>query len=277
MRQVKNLYFEQRISMDLRVNFCGTELCLPQHSYGPAIRDYFIIHYIHSGRGVLKIKDKEYNLKKHDGFLVCPGVLHSYISDKDDPWHYSWIAFDGAKAQCLMELAGLSTETPIFTCDKDSFLHDIFLQMLSCEEKSAGREIKVLGLLHILISELANQSNICTVTKKDSKDIKMKEIFYERAQEFIAINYSRNISIQDICKYLGIGRTYLFIIFKEYAGISPQEFLILHRLNKAIELMPVKSLTIADISRSVGYEDPLQFSKIFKKVKGLSPKEFRQS
>jgi YesN/AraC family two-component response regulator len=53
------------------------------------------------------------------------------------------------------------------------------------------------------------------------------------------------------------------------------QFLINTRIEKAKGLMGVPLLTMSDISRSVGYEDPLQFSKIFKKVTGKSPKEFR--
>jgi YesN/AraC family two-component response regulator len=58
--------------------------------------------------------------------------------------------------------------------------------------------------------------------------------------------------------------------------MSPQEFLIRYRMDKASEFMLTNSLSISEISRSVGYEDPLAFSKIFKKIKGASPREFRE-
>jgi AraC-like DNA-binding protein len=60
-------------------------------------------------------------------------------------------------------------------------------------------------------------------------------------------------------------------------NISPQNFLINYRVERAVDLMQNPELTIGDISRSVGYEDPFQFSKIFKKIKGVSPSEFRNN
>ncbi|WP_309245234.1 helix-turn-helix domain-containing protein [Clostridium estertheticum] len=66
-------------------------------------------------------------------------------------------------------------------------------------------------------------------------------------------------------------------MFSELLGIPPQEYLIKYRVNKACKLLSNKDLTISEISRSVGYDDPLGFSKIFKQIKGVSPKSYRQA
>ncbi|MGE5613279.1 MAG: AraC family ligand binding domain-containing protein, partial [Bacillota bacterium] len=60
---------------DLNMYQCGTQECKPGHSYGPAVRDHFLIHYIHSGKGKFCVNGREYNLEGGQGFLICPDVV----------------------------------------------------------------------------------------------------------------------------------------------------------------------------------------------------------
>lgn len=90
-------------------------------------------------------------------------------------------------------------------------------------------------------------------------------------------NYSHKITVNDISKYIGLNRSYFGSIFKKHTSMSPQEFLIKLRLEKAEELMENPKLNISDIARSVGYEDAMLFSKIFKKHYGASPTEYRKT
>lgn len=89
------------------------------------------------------------------------------------------------------------------------------------------------------------------------------------------MNYSDKVTVSQIAHYIGLDRSYLSSIFKKYLDTSIQEYLIQYRINKACDLFYNKELNISDISRSVGYDDPLLFSKIFKKYKGISPKKYR--
>jgi len=91
------------------------------------------------------------------------------------------------------------------------------------------------------------------------------------------MNYSRDISVMELARHIGLDRSYLCSLFKEYLKVSPREYLIKYRMDKACELMKNPSLSISDVARSVGYSDPLGFSKMFKKVKGCSPKAYRET
>ena len=89
-------------------------------------------------------------------------------------------------------------------------------------------------------------------------------------------NYSSNIKISDIAKYVGLNRSYFSNLFTKTLGISPQEYLLSLRIEKACTLLEDLQLTIGEVSIKVGYTDQLTFSKIFKKTKGVSPKLYRQ-
>jgi hypothetical protein len=60
---------------DLKLYLCGSRQCEPGEIFGPAIREYYLIHYIHDGRGTLKLKDQVYELEKGQGFLITPGAV----------------------------------------------------------------------------------------------------------------------------------------------------------------------------------------------------------
>lgn len=258
---------------DLNMYQCGTQECEPGHDYGPAVRDHFLIHYILSGKGVFYVGDKTYPLAKGQGFLICPGIITYYRADFDDPWHYSWVGFHGLKAEGYLKQANLTVENPVFTYDRDDFIRNCFEQMIATKNLTKSREIRLIGLLHLFLSQLM-EVNGKSNFPDDSES--RKEAYVKKAVEYIEMNYSRNLRIADMASYIGLDRSYLGSIFKEFLNTSPQEYLINIRIEKACELMPNNNLSIGDISRSVGYEDPLLFSKMFKKVKKLSPRGFRK-
>jgi len=237
------------------------------------MRDHFLIHFIHKGKGIFQTGDKTYYLEKGDGFLICPDVITYYEADLNDPWHYSWVGFDGLRAERYLKLANLSYDSPVFKHNQDNTLDNIFNQMLSSVKFEKTRNIRLLGLLWLLFSQIleTNLKNCCENELEDRK-----YLYVRKAVEFIESNYSHQISISMVSRYVGLNRSYLNSIFKIHTKNTLKEYLINVRVNKACELLYNTGLSIGEISLAVGYEDPLLFSKAFKKVKDQSPKIYRK-
>ena len=98
--------------IDIRPVFCGYEDCEKGHSYGPAVRDSYLIHCVVGGRGEFCC-GKRYELTKGKCFLICPGEVTFYRADGKDPWRYVWAAFRGETAGRLLRGAGLDGKSPI--------------------------------------------------------------------------------------------------------------------------------------------------------------------
>lgn len=259
---------------DLNMYHCGTEKCDSDHYYGPAVRDHFLIHYIHSGKGKFFIGEKEYILQKGQGFLICPDIVTFYQADHDDPWSYSWIGFYGLKAESYLKKAGLTSDNPIFNDNGNDFISNCFHQMMEAKKFLKGREIRLLGVLYLFLSQLIEQNgndrlNVSATSKKED--------YIKKVIEYIEMNYSRKMSISEMARHISLDRSYLGSIFKVQLDTSLQDFLINYRIEKACELMKNEVLSIGDISRSVGYDDPLLFSKLFRKNKGMPPREYRKN
>ncbi|OOM73593.1 arabinose operon regulatory protein [Clostridium puniceum] len=265
---------EKRQSVDLFLCYCGTEICTSTSSFGPAVRSQYLIHYIIDGEGSYTVNNKTYKLKKNQGFLICPNVLTYYEADKDNPWTYMWVGFNGVKAQTYLNYANLNEENLIFKYSNDDCLKNYIsemIKMLKLNEVDYSNELRIEGLLYFFMSKLAE------VRKNtfSQKNYKSTELYLEKSIEFIENNYSNNIKINDIANYIGINRSYLTNIFKKNINISPQEFLVNCRIDKSCTLLKTTDLSIKAIATSVGYSDPLTFSKIFKKVTGDNPKGYR--
>ena len=71
---------------DLYLCFCGVSECEPCHSFGPAVRPSYILHYILSGKGMYKVGDRKYKLMEGQGFLIEPEAVTFYQADEKEPW-----------------------------------------------------------------------------------------------------------------------------------------------------------------------------------------------
>ena len=269
-----DISFFTPLNTHLNMYQCGMETCTPGHFYGPAVRDHFLIHYIVKGKGFFQVGDKLYNLEAGNGFLICPDVVTYYQADMADPWIYRWVGFHGLKAEAYLKRAKLSLSNPIFKYDADDALIDCFNDMFTANSLIKTMDLHHLSLLYLFISILIENSPDKAFTEDTNNK---KQAYIQSSVEFIKKNYSRKITIQEISQSVNLDRSYFGSIFKQYLNLSPQEFLILFRMNKACDLMRNRFLSIADISRSVGYDDQFLFSKVFKKVKGVSPQKYRNT
>lgn len=101
------------------------------------------------------------------------------------------------------------------------------------------------------------------------------DVYVKYAADFIRENYA-TAKISDVANYIGIHRSYMTNIFKNKMGVSPQEYLIQCKLKRAEKFLVETNNPIQEISRQVGYDNPLTFSKTFKNFYGISPKYYRQ-
>lgn len=259
---------------DLYIYQCGAECCPSGHSHGPAVRDHYLIHYIHNGKGIFRVGDITYELHAGNGFLICPGLVTYYQADELEPWHYSWIGFHGRKAETYLRDAGLSEEHPIFEYTEDDFIDNCFYEMASAYYLKRGGNVKRLAYLYLFLNKLTqlNVQDSVYSSREDRRDAYVNEILF-----FIDMNYTHKLTVDSISKHVGLNRSYLNSLFKEALGKTIQQYLIEFRIRKACELLENEKLSIGNIARSVGYTDPLLFSKVFKQLQAVSPSEYRKN
>lgn len=99
--------------------------------------------------------------------------------------------------------------------------------------------------------------------------------YVEFVKEYVAQNYNNEIVFSDLAQVAHVSRSYLSSLFKKEVGCSFQSYLVNFRINKAITLLQAPQLQLSEVAAMVGYSDYAQFSAMFKKLKGCSPRQYR--
>ena len=264
--QMKNRKFS-----DFYLCFCGYAKCSPLHSFGPAVRPNYILHYIMEGKGKFLVNGEEYNLQKGQGFLIEPEVQTFYQADEEVPWTYLWIGFGGKKAEDYLRDLGLNKKQLIFQCGCGEELKQIVYSMLKHRKYTAANEYFLEGLLYTFFGTLKENMEIAgNAGEKDGN------LYVRKAVEFIQNNYADPVRVKDIADYVGVNRSYLYTLFRDNLQLSPKEYLTNFRLTRAAELLQLTDLSVETVAMSCGYQDALGFSKIFKAKMGITPSAYRK-
>ena len=268
--EIRKIYSELNtpvyLSKALNLYYGGWEICCPMHTFGSAIRQHYLIHYVTRGKGRLWMNDTCYVIEKDTMFLIRPGITCVYQADKDDPWEYCWICIDGYDVENMLNNSGFDKVNPLFFDKSNGEVRDAMLNFIFYFSKYKNNEYMLLSRLY----------NIFGHMKIQMKKQQAKSIHVERAIDYIYENYSKNISVTDIAEYLGIDRTYLYRLFKEEYDMSPQKYLLNFRLKTAMNKLEGGNMSIADIAYSCGFNDASAFCHQFKKVYKDTPLNYRR-
>ncbi len=257
----------------LRLDYCGMERCKPGYSFGPYIRHNYVMHIVIEGKGRLQICGRSYDIQKNQAFMLWPGEESFYQADEEDPWVYSWVGFHGLVAERLTDIMGFARgQRDVIDIADAIELTGYISSMLGHPEANYASYLKREAWLELLIAEIVSVADVPVETKKLSEDA-----YVDMAIEEIVNHYDHSVKVAGIARKIGINRSYLSSIFKKRLGVSPQQFLINYRLEKAAHALAQTSMAIRTVAASVGYTDPLTFSKAFRQRYGMSPSEYREN
>lgn len=264
--------------VDLDLYQFGWEQCTPAHSFGPAARNHYLFHYVISGTGTLMADDSKgvtqtYQIKSGQGFMLFPGQISTYVADKNLPWEYAWLEFDGLKVREMIEIAGITKDSPIYHANSKDLRQNMMEEMLYIVKNADKSPLHLIGHLYLFLDYMTRSAE----TMRLKQGGRLRDFYIKEALSFIEQNFQNDISVEDIAAFCGLNRSYFGKIFHDTIGKSPQEFLMSYRMQKATELLKLTQLSIGDIGNAVGYSNQLHFSRAFKNVYGVSPREWRNA
>jgi AraC-like DNA-binding protein len=260
------------------VLFAGQSQTKPGHQSGPKVVDYYLIHHVLSGRGEFACRGETYALGPGDSFIIAPNELVRYASEPDDPWRYRWVAFRGDGAAPLLAAAGLAgARRPVVSVGRSSRTGALIARIeRAFRQRSPGAALLAGGTLMQLLA--AYRDALPAEDTDSPAGAPEIEATVRRAIDYLSTQYAEPISIELMAETLGYNRAYLSKLFKQATGLTPVTFLLRLRLDKARRLLRERlDLTTGQIAASVGFQDPLHFSKQFHRQYGESPTEYREA
>ena len=261
----------------LTVLFAGSSQTKPGHKPGPKVVDYYLLHHVLSGKGIFSCNGSTYELSAGDSFLIEPDRLVGYTADLEDPWQYRWIAFEGERAAVMLRRIGLSSERPVVHTNRRRRVSALFHQVQQAlQSRGSHAGLKANGCLLLLFAEYAE--TLDPHQKHMPAEASGGEQIVQQAIHYLSTQYAEPVTIELMAEALGYNRAYVSTLFKRHTGVTPIAFLARLRLDKARHLLRERlELTVEQIASSVGIQDPLYFSKQFKRMYGTTPTEYRSA
>lgn len=257
--------YTQFIPTDIYPVQYGEEQCNRNHSFGPCVRNNYLLHYVYSGKGIFQTENNTYHLHKGQMFLISPNQLTYYKADDSDPWLYRWIEFNGSMSQSILKSVILNESTPIYTDDENNSVGNALCNIISSGEMC----------FELLMQKFWNFI-YCLTDGEQINTVSNAEEYIQKAETFIKTNVHKKISVSDVAKYIGIDRSYLTRLFNEYKKTSPQNYIISLKMNTAALYLKNTNASVTETAQSVGYYDTHIFNKTFKKQFGVPPTTWRQ-
>lgn len=258
---------------------------LHQRDRGMHNHTFFELVYILKGTATHWIGQESMSLRAGDYFIIDPGSAHSYKDTKDfEIVNCLFLPeyIDRALGECPSLSSLLSNQVlrfgvPIDIRAADRILHD--------EDKSVGKLIRLMeneyaqqnvGYMELLRCYLTQVLVLAVRASENAEKARVRHRATAAVVEYLQQNYAQPLSLDTISSRFGYTPQYLSSLFHKDTGTTIQDFLQRLRVEEACKQMDSK-LSLTELAQAVGYTDTKHFSKIFRKHKGVSPREYRSN
>ena len=233
----------------------------------------FLFFIVTDGKGSLIYENKEYLLKKGDCVFIDCRRMYSHTSSSDDLWSLKWVHFYSEYlngiAEKYTERGGMPTFSPEETYSYTKVIDEIF-DIADSDDYIRDMKIneKLTSLLTLIMAESWHPENTARIGAK-KQSLQNIKIYLEE-------HYTEKICLDDLAERFYINKFYLTRVFKEQFGITLLSYLDSVRITHAKQLLRFSDMTVEEIGREVGIEEGAYFNRVFKKVEGITPGEYRR-
>lgn len=262
------------LSIPLRANCCGVYRLVSRpvmSTIRPAGRPDYQILYIASGKAWFTFQGTATEVPAGNMVLYEPLQYQQYSYYLEDKPEVYWLHFTGEEAAGLLTQAGFGNSPFLYTGVSSKY-QELFLSIIrelqlfrSCSEELATLYLRQLFLL---LNRLKEEGGF--------PKTEMQKVM-EKAVHYFHENFSRDIEIDHYARELHMSTCWFIRSFKQYVGMPPRRYLTSIRVKKARELLESTDYGVGEIGNIVGYDNPLYFSRIFKKQTGIPPAEYRKA
>ena len=262
----------------LIVGSCGTYHLytrprLPTHR--PKGRLDFQLLYVASGKAHFYFDKSEEDTVVTAGHMVLyrPKEPQRYIYYGEEQTEVYWVHFTGNNVTNILRHYGIGSGMRVIETGTSLEYPRIFKQMIQELQRCQAH---YPDLLTLLLLEL-----LIRIERQIGREHRPKDAYLnaemELAIQHFSDHYSDEINIEEYALSRGMSVSWFIRSFKQYAGTTPMQYLVERRMANAQVLLETTSYNISEIAALVGYDNPLYFSRIFRKQKGMSPSEYRKT
>jgi len=235
--------------------------------------DYYMIIYCTTGNGWCKVAENIYSITSNQFIILPPNTKYSFGSNNEDPWSIYWIHFKGHLA-CYFS-SNHSKPLNITQCEESRFqdriqLFEEIYANLELNHHSNHYSYSSICLVHFLgsfkyIDQFRKLQNNTLVEKR----------FAEKVIYFMRENIEQNFTLMDLSKQFSLSTSHFSALFQKETHQSPIKYFIALKIEKACQYIELSNLKITEIYPKLGFQDAAYFSRMFTKIMGISPLQYR--
>lgn len=268
---IGEVFPQNRISV--RIQKVGQEYCEPKKRHEQRCwPNLSTMHFVQFGRGTLVVRGEKYTLSRGDVFLLYKNQAYEYYPDSVDPWSYTWVDFDATDTEGLFERCGFTVQKPYIHINDFAEIMDLLKRLYESYDAGELQYLNCSAYFLLLLSKLIKNADksIVPATREKAKYRRVREIL-----TYINNNYRMELSVHKIAFDNCLSVSRMMALFAEVVGMSPVVYVNRYRISAACEMLAGSNVTIAEVANAVGINDQLYFTRVFKKFKGVSPRQYR--
>jgi len=248
----------------------GKEICRPDYVVQRDTFRFTAVELVMAGRGRLVLQGEPYDLYPGHIFSYGPGISHTIRSDHDASLHKLFIDFSGADLRAIMNRCGLAPGTVHHFLPLDEGVR-LFDMMAEAADRRSGLTQEIcISLLRVFLLKIGERVLLPAVSTGASYEA------FRRCKRYIDTHYLKLASLQELARALGIHKSRICQYFRAFSHDTPHRYLQRKKIHYAAGLLSRANIPVKEVAYEVGLEDPFHFSKVFKKILGVSPKRFQE-
>ncbi|WP_313899365.1 AraC family transcriptional regulator [Methylobacterium sp. E-065] len=231
---------------------------------------FSVLQHTVAGRGRLQYERRLWRPEAGQTMLVSIPHTHRYWIEPGEEWSFFWIAITGREAlrlnRAILRVAGPVFRLRTETVDALAAVCSSLRVPLSGAGQASSLAYQAIMLVYDDV--MAREARNDAATGNESVD---------RTIAFIRANLGSALDIDTLAAVAGVSRSHFSRLFTRTKGVAPAEFVVRQRMDLAARLLANGQLSIKAVSSGCGYPDPNYFAKVFRRVYGISPTEFRST
>lgn len=234
----------------------------------------FVFIYCIEGAGWFRIGDQEFTITANQYCILPSGVPHAYGSDENNPWTIYWIHFKGKLASYFASQASRPIEIKPSVQSRISNRNNLFEEIFRTLEMGYSHEnlLYACSAFHYYLGSLRylQQYREAVRNESDANDIVTAAIHYMKE------NLEKKLTLADLATHIGYSPSHFSVLFSKRTGYAPLTYFNQLKIQQACQLLDFTDMKINQICYKIGIEDTYYFSRLFSKVMGMSPREYKK-
>jgi AraC family transcriptional regulator of arabinose operon len=259
-----------------------SDLYLTDIGYYPDAKHHFrkraqginknILIYNIKGTGLITLHNKEFTIPPDHYFIIPKNTPHTYSANSKDSWTIYWIHFSGSKAHLFIpktiESIKIERGTSSRINERIKLFNDIFKNV---ERGFSNETLEYINLcLNYLLSSFTHVNQFRTLNNFSKKD------FVSEGINYMLENINQKLQVKDFATMFNLSSSHFSRVFTNQTGHSPINYFIQLKVQAACKLLDNTDMSINDISHKMGFDNPFYFSRIFKKLMNMAPRDYRK-